>query len=149
MTYTELKDELYLVRERERVIRSKQKDLETLKDDYLARLPSGVTDYSRDRLQATPDPDKALINLIDDINRDTAKLVEVITELREANERYKTLIYETKTVGGEVLRLFFIEGYSMRQTSKRLNYAEKYTWKLWREAIENMTEVINHEKSLI
>ena len=146
MTYSELKDELYLVRERERVIRSKQKDLESLKDDYLTRLPNGVTDYSKDRLQSTPDPDRALVNLIDDINRDTQKLIEIITELREANEYYKTLILNMTTVGGEVLRLFFVEGYSMRQVAKRLNYAERSTWRLWREAIKDMTEVINNEK---
>lgn len=143
MTYSELKDELYLVRERERLIKSKCKDLASLKDDYLARLNNGVQDYSREILQTTRDPDKALINLIDDINRDTEKLIETIKSLRDANEKYKTLILETEDIGGEVLRLFFLEGHSMRQVSIRLNYAEKYTWKLWREAIEKLVEVIN------
>lgn len=147
MTYTELKDELYLVRERERIIDARLKSLATLKDDYLARLNNGVTDYSRDAIQKSRDPDAALVAVIDDLNRDTDKLIASIKALREANEYYKGLILSSKDIGGEVLRLFFLERLSMKQVSKTLSYAEKYTWKLWRQAIEELTEVINNENS--
>lgn len=143
MTYSELKDELYLVRERERIIDARLKSLATLKDDYLARLNNGVTDYSKEQLQKSRDPDAALVAVIDDINRDSEKLIETIKSLREANEYYRRIILATKDIGGEVLRLFFLERLSMRQVASTLNYAEKYTWKLWRQAIEDLTEVIN------
>lgn len=148
MTYTELKDELYQVRERERLIRSKLKSLSTMQDDYLARLNSGVTDYSRENLQMTRDPDKAIITVIDDINRDTERYTETIKDLREKNEPYKSLIVQMQGLGGEILRLFFIEGLSMKSICKRFNYSERSTWGHWRNAIKDLLEVINEDTTL-
>lgn len=148
MTYTELKDELYQVRERERLIRSKLKSLSTMQDDYLARLNNGVTDYSREMLQKTRDPDKAIITVIDDINRDTERYTETIKDLREKNEPYKSLIVQMQGLGGEILRLFFIEGLSMKSICKRFNYSERSTWGHWRNAIKDLLEVINEDTTL-
>ena len=148
MTYTELYDELKLVRVREKQITSKLKSLVTLKDEYLSRLNNGVTDYSRDILQKSRDPDKALIEVIDNINRDTETLIETINELRDKNLKYKRLIVSKKDIGGEVMRLYFIEAMAMQEVAARLSYSEKYAWKMCHKAINELLEVINDEENL-
>lgn len=147
MTYTELKDELYQVRDRERLIRSKLKSLSTMQDDYLARLNNGVTDYSRELLQKTRDPDNAIITVIDDINRDTERYTETIKALRDKNEPYKTLIIQMQGLGGEILRLFFIDGLAMKSICKRFNYSERSAWAYWRKTIYELLEVINEDQT--
>lgn len=147
MTYTELYDELKLVRVREKQIASKLKSLVTLKDEYLSRLNNGVTDYSRDILQKSRDPDKALIEVIDNINRDTETLIETINELRNKNLKYKRLIVSKKDIGGEVMRLYFIEAMAMQEVAARLSYSEKHAWKMCHKAINELLEVINDEEN--
>lgn len=145
MTYSELKDALYQVRNDELEKKGYLDALANIKDEYLTRINNGVTDYERERLQKTPDPDAAMIDKIYQADLKANAYMEKIRLIQERNEPYYKLIMALKGIGGVILSLFFLEGFSMRQVSKRLNYAEKYTWKLWREAIEDLTEVINEK----
>lgn len=146
MTYTDLKDDLYLVREKEKILRSKRKSLLSTRDEYLARLNSGVTDYAKDNLQKSRDPDASIINTLYEADKATAKLVEEIKQLQDETERYEALVIGTKGISGEILRLFFIEGHSTKHIGKRLGYSERSVWRLWRQGIKELLEVINNEQ---
>ena len=54
-----------------------------------------------DRVQASHDPDNAMVNTIDRINEDTGRLKEKLRRLEEANERYEELIYSADGIGGD------------------------------------------------
>ena len=105
MTYSEFKDGFYIIRENRIVIRSKLQRLEELNDKYFSKLNHGVTDYSKDRLQSTPDPDKAIIEAIDNITREKDKLIEEIRSLREENEHFEELLFSAKGISGEITQL--------------------------------------------
>ena len=47
------------------------------------------------------------------------------------------------TLGGEILRLYFIEGLSIKSIGKRIDYSEQYTWELWRKAMRDLYEKEN------
>lgn len=147
MTYSELKEILYDVREKEIDIKNYLIDLANARSLYLAELGGGVTDYAKDRLQKTPDPDAATVNAIYKADRKSEFCLERLKELQDQVERYEKLIINMDGVGGVILRLFYLEGISMRLVSKRLNYDEKYALKLRRKAIKRLLEVINSEKT--
>lgn len=135
-SFTEFKDDFAGVRDKTRIIRSKIKSLETLREDRLATVNSGAIDYSKERLQTSLDPDKALIYAIDEINSDAKKLIEQIERLREEIKPFEELIEKRKDVGGEILRCYYLEGLSMAATAKQLNYSEVRGWELWRKTLK-------------
>lgn len=145
MTYNELKNELYYLRENELVLSSKRLSLSTRKAEIMAELGGGVVDYSKDNVQTTPDPDARIIDAIFRADRAIATLLEEIKELEDKTAHYESLVIRAKGVKGEILRLFFIEGKPMRQISARLDYVEKYAWQLWRQGIENLLEEVNND----
>jgi DNA-directed RNA polymerase specialized sigma subunit len=140
MTLTEFKDELYLVRENRRSINSLIETIDNLTEELCDKLGGGVTDYSKDRLQKTPDPDGKMIQAIADSQKKRAECTEKLNRLREANEKYEAVIMAFDTLGGEILRLYFIEGMSIKAIGKRIDYSEQYTWELWRKAIKDLYE---------
>lgn len=137
-TIKEFQNDLADVREKTRIIRSKIKSLETLREDKLATVYSGAIDYSKDVVQTSPDPDKALIYAIDEINRDADKLINQIEKLREEIKPFEDLILNTSGVGGEILRCYYLEGLSMAATAEQLNYSEVRGWELWRKTIKSI-----------
>lgn len=145
MTYSELKDELFLLRDRENQIREFIISLANVRSDYLSRLNAGVTDYSKERLQKTPDPDASTVNMIYEADRKTDFYKERLQELQDKTEPYERLIIGLEGTTGTIMRLFYLEGLGMKAISKRLHYAEKYSWHLWRKGIEELLEVINND----
>lgn len=140
MTFTEFKDELYLVRENRRSINSLIESIDNLTAKLLDRLTGGVTDYSKDRLQKTPDPDAKIIETIATIEEERTEYLEKLNRLREANSKYEAIIMSFDTLGGEILRLYFIEGLSIKAIGQRIGYSEQYTWELWRKATKDLYE---------
>lgn len=145
MTYTELKNELYYLRQMELALNSKRLSLATRKDEIMAELDGGVVDYSKDNVQTTPDPDARINDAIFRADRAIATLLEEIKVLEDKTEKYEALVIKSKGIKGEILRLFFVEGKNMRQIAARLNYVEKYAWQLWRQGIEDLLEEVNNE----
>ena len=149
MTYSEFKDGFYIIRENRIVIRSKLQRLEELNDKYFSKLNHGVTDYSKDRLQSTPDPDKAIIEAIDNVMREKNKLIEEIRSLREENEHFEELLFSVRGISGEVTQLYFLDGKSMRTISKTLNYAERTCWRLMRMTFRDLYEQEEKHESFV
>lgn len=130
MTFSQFKLELNIVRDNRRAMRSILRELETLTDDRLSTVGSGAIDYSKERVQASHDPDNAMINTLDRIDEDKDRLKEKLRRLEEANERYEELIYSADGIGGEVVRLYVIEGLAMRVVAQHLHYSPAHCWKL-------------------
>lgn len=149
MTYSEFKDGFYIIRENRIVIRSKLQRLEELNDKYFSKLNHGVTDYSKDRLQSTPDPDRAIIEAIDNIMREKNKLIEEIRSLREENEHFEELLFSVRGISGEITQLYFLDGKSMRTISKTLNYAERTCWRLMRMTLRDLYEKEEKHESFV
>lgn len=142
---SEFKCDLLNIRDNRRVIRSKMKSLETLREDKLATINHGAIDYSREYVQSTPDPDKAIINIIAEIDQDIERLNRQINELKEENKPLEALIDSVGGVGGEILRLYYMEGLSMEDCAKQLNYSENNGWRLWRKTILSLYEEVNDD----
>lgn len=130
MTFSQFKLEFNIVRNNRRAMRSILRELETLPDDRLSTLGSGAIDYSKERVQASHDPDAPTINTIEKINEDTAKLLLKLNRLRDENKYFEDLIYSADGIGGEVVRLYVIEGLAMRVVAQHLHYSLAHCWKL-------------------
>lgn len=130
MTFSQFKLEFNIVRDNRRAMRSILRELETLADDRLSTVGSGAIDYSKERVQASHDPDNAIINTLARIDRDTDRLKDKLKRLEEANEQYEDLIYSADGIGGEVVRLYVIEGLAMRVVAQHLHYSPAHCWKL-------------------
>lgn len=141
MTIGEFKDELHRIRYNRNLIRSKLKSLATLREDKLTTNSSGAIDYSKDRIQSSSDPSNRVINLIYMIDEETDRLMEAIERLEEENREIEHLIYAVKGIPGEIVRIYFIEGLSMKAVSAQVNYSESHTWWLMRKAIREMYEL--------
>lgn len=137
-SFSEFKNDLSEVRNKSRIIKMKTKSLKTLREDKLATVYSGAIDYSKERLQTSPDPDKALIYVIDEIDRDAEKLIQQIEKLKEEIAPTVELIEKRMDIGGEILRLYFLEGLRMAEVAKRVSYSESRTWELWRKTIRDI-----------
>ena len=140
MTYSQFKIELDIVKDNRRAMRSIMKELATLSDDRLSSITSGAVDYSKDRLQATHDPDAPTINAIAKIDEDTAKLQEKLNRLRDGNKYFEDLIYSADGVGGEITRLYIIEGLPMRVIAGHIHYSEAHCWKLHGQTTRKLYE---------
>jgi len=140
VNYSDFKDEFYKVRENRRTIASLIESIADLQTNAFARLNSGVVDYSADRVQKTCDPDKAMVEAIDKVNRDKSELVNKLNRLREENEPFERIIFEADGTGGEILRLFFIEVLNMKAIAKRLHYDENYIYELRKKALKEAYE---------
>lgn len=138
MTKKEFKDELYIIRDNCRQMRCLLESIKALNDTAYECLNNGVVDYSKDRLQKTVDPDKAMIEAIDNLNRKRELLLNKYNNLQARNERTENLILSIEGINGEILRLYFMEGLTMKATAKRVNYSESYTWQLWSEEIDRL-----------
>ena len=140
MTFSQFKIEMDIVRDRRRAMRSILRDLSTLSDDRLSALSSGAVDYSKDRLQKTTDPDAAMINTLDQIDRDTARLKDKLQHLRDLNEYYESLIFAADGIGGEVGRLYVIEGLTMKIVAQHLHYSPSHCWMKWTKTMHEIHE---------
>lgn len=139
MTYSEFKDELYLIKENRRIMRSILKSLSEVEDNNFSRLNNGAVDYSKERLQTSRDNDKAIIEAISKIDKDRERLLEKLKELKETNEYFENLIFNLRGVGGEVMRLFFIEGVTMKEIAeKRLYYSPQYCWEILQKTMKDL-----------
>lgn len=138
MTYGEFKDELYVIRLNRQVMRSIMADLRTYAEDQLSTVFSGAIDYSKERVQKTPDPDAAIINVIAKIDSDMERLKEKLERLEEENDKLETLIFKGEGLGGEFIRLYYIEGYSMNKIAERFNYSRQWTYTLWDNELKRL-----------
>ena len=138
MTLYEFKQELFVIRENRRVMRSLRQSLATLEEDMLTSVFSGAIDYSKDQVQHQADPDSAIINAI--------MLTEKEKE-RLRNQLAEKLIYSMRGVGAEIVRLYFIEGKTMIDIAKRLGYHRDTCYEKWNNTIKDMLEVYEHGKA--
>ena len=83
MTLYEFKQELFVIRENRRVMRSLRQSLATLEEDMLTSVFSGAIDYSKDQVQHQSDPDSAIINAIMLTEKEKERLRRQLAELQE------------------------------------------------------------------
>ena len=140
MTYSQFKLELGSVRKNRKQIRSIMREIQSLPDDILSTTTPGAIDYSKDRVQASSDPDAKLINAIYKVDRDTLAKIKKIEDLLQKNEHLEQMIYEEDGVEAEILRLYTIEGMNMEKVGNHLNYSTSHCWKLWHIAAKRIYE---------
>lgn len=140
MTRSQFEAELYQIRENRRVMRSILRSLESLNDDTITSIFSGAIDYSKDKLQASNDPDGKMINILYKLDQDVEKLKHKLDKLKEENEYIEDLIYQSDGIGAEVMRLYFIEGMAMPRVALQLNYSTSNCWKAQRRKITEIYE---------
>lgn len=149
MTYKQFEDELYIIRDNWKTIRSAIKSLKNLEEDGLVAAYSGAIDYSKERLQSSTDPDAKMIAVIQKCEDEKTKIMERIANLREENRMIEELIYQEKNIGGETLRLYFIDNKPMREVAKYINYSQSQTWEIWKKAkhglYERYEEIYRHD----
>lgn len=140
MTFSQFKDEFYLIRENRIVIRLELKNLARRTEEKFSLLGAGAIDYSKDKLQSTKDPDKTIIDALATIKADKIRTAERIKELQDRNRHIENLIHSTEGVGGEILRLYFIEGLTMGQIAADTNYNKNYCFELMRKTLKTLWE---------
>ena len=140
MTYSQFRAELDVVRDNRRVIRNILRELATLPADRLSSITSGAVDYSKDRLQKTHDPDAPTINTIAQIDEDTARLQEKLQRLRDSNKYIEDLIYSADGIGGEITRLYIIEGLPMKEVASHIRLSLGHCWKLHHQTTKKLYE---------
>ena len=146
MTFAEFKDELYIIKMNRQVMRSVMEDLKTYAEDQLSTAFSGAIDYSKDRVQKTPDPDGALINVISKIDHDVERLKAKLEKLEAENEELEEVIFKGQGLGGEFIRLYYIEGLSMNSIAERFNYSRQWCYELWDKELRRFyKEELVHE----
>lgn len=138
MTFAEFKDELYIIKMNRQVMRSVMEDLKTYAEDQLSTAFSGAIDYSKDRVQKTPDPDGALINVISKIDHDVERLKAKLEKLEAENEALEEVIFKGQGLGGEFIRLYYIEGLSMNSIAERFNYSRQWCYELWDKELRRL-----------
>ena len=146
MTFAEFKDELYIIKMNRQVMRSVMEDLKTYAEDQLSTAFSSAIDYSKDRVQKTPDPDGALINVISKIDHDVERLKAKLEKLEAENEELEEVIFKGQGLGGEFIRLYYIEGLSMNSIAERFNYSRQWCYELWDKELRRLyKEELVHE----
>ena len=117
MTLYEFKQELYIVRDNRRVMRSLRTSLANLEEDILTSVFSGAIDYSKEKVQHQSDPDSAIINAIMLTEKEKERLRKQLQELQDENAELEQLIYRQRGLGAEIVRLYFIEGKTMKEVA--------------------------------
>lgn len=140
MTFYEIKSELEMARNTRRQIRSMRKELDTFRDDMLAKANSGAIDYTKERLQSTHDPDAKMIYTIEYINKEEEKRKAKIIELEESVQPYEQLVYSLHGLETEVLRLFYLEDWPMEKVAAHINYDVTYAYSLRNKALNKLVE---------
>lgn len=146
MTLSDFKNALYAVKENRRVISSLVKSIEGASEEHLSRISNGAIDYSKERVQKTPDPDKQIIEAIYNTDRDIERYQQKLRRLEEENEPFEDMILQASGIGAEVLRLYFLEGKGMKQISEQLDYSQQRCWELWKKTIKELYQKEGNEK---
>jgi ABC-type cobalt transport system substrate-binding protein len=138
MDYYSFRQQFYDVRENRRAIKAIMARLATLEDDILGSVYSGAVDYSKDRIQATHDPDAAIINASETLRRDYDRMMEKLGALQASDERIEELIFSIPGAVGEIFVSYFIYCKKMEDVANELNYTENHCWKLRREKFDEL-----------
>ena len=146
MTFAEFKDELYLLKINRQVMRSIIEDLKTYAADQLSTVFSGAIDYSKDKIQHQSDPDAAIINVLMKIDADVDRLKKKFDQLEQENEELEEVIFKGQGLGGEFIRLYYIEGLSMSAIADRFGYSRQWCYELWDKELKRLyREVLENE----
>lgn len=146
MTFAEFKDELYLIKINRQVMRSIIEDLKTYAADQLSTVFSGAIDYSKDKIQHQSDPDAAIINVLMKIDADVDRLKKKFDQLEQENEELEEVIFKGQGLGGEFIRLYYIEGLSMSAIADRFGYSRQWCYELWDKELKRLyREVLKNE----
>ena len=140
MTLYEFRCALRDVRDNRKQIRSILQSLKTIRDDELSTVFSGAIDYSADKVQHQADPDARIINAIARIDKDTERLLEKLDRLESNDQRFEKMIYEASGIGGEVVRLYVLEGLKWQDVALQVQYSESYCHDLWCSTTKQLWE---------
>lgn len=150
MSLYEFKGALVAVRINSRSILALTAALETLPDDILESVYSGAVDYSKERVQNSPDPDAAIINAISRVDSECYYTRERIIQLEAESEWAVRLIRRLEEEDGfeisaTMLRLYYLHAIGMTRISKMVNYSEETAWRKWREGIKRIYEIYQED----
>lgn len=138
MTYSQFKDELELVRDNRRQIRCLVESGIAIANERLVSI--GVTDYTKDRVQATKDPDKNMIDRIDRNRIEDETRKRQIEKLKEEIAWAESLILGTRGDGGAILYLYYIDGHTMEKVASITKFEITYCYELRRKTIRGLYE---------
>lgn len=140
MSLYEFEQCLRIIRDNQKVLMSLYLSLLSTRDEKLALVGNGVVDYSKDRVQTSSDPDAAINNAIYEADEKIKSIMEKIKSLEGEDPELKALLWSGEGLPSEIVRLYFIEGLTMREIAKRFNYDKSYCYKMWRRRINEMYE---------
>jgi len=135
MTFKELKDKFYDLRDHRAVRRSLIRSLAELEQNGLSSVSSGAVDYSAVHVQKTLDPDARLINAIAKMDQERQQILDKLGKLQADDEKLERLIYDEPGIEGEILRLFFLEGKPMEPISSAVGYSSRHCWRLTKSTL--------------
>lgn len=132
MTFSQFEQELYLIQANQKAIASIRISLDAIDEKYLSKLSSGAMDYSQDRLQSSKDPDASLVNTLWERDEERKDLLKKIEYLKGQCSEVRSLLWQANGIGGEILRLFFLECMEMDAIAERLKYDRSTCYKFRR-----------------
>lgn len=143
MNYSQMQEELKLIRENRARINLLVRQLNTIRDDGLSAAYSGAIDYAKDRVQSSGDPDGKLINTIEKINKQIEHMEKRLIELREENKKLESLLDRAPGLAGEITRAYYINCHGMRYISKAVNYSVRQCWRYVDSTIDWLIQEVN------
>lgn len=138
MTFSQFKDELELVRDNRRQIRCLIESGIAIANERLVSI--GVTDYSKDRVQSSKDPDNGMINRIERNRIEDETRKKQIDKLKSEIEWAERLILDCRGDGGAILYLYYIDGHTMEKVSAITKFELTYCYELRRKTLRNIYE---------
>lgn len=143
MNYSQMKEELKLIRENRARINLIVRQLNTIRDDGLSAAYSGAIDYAKDRVQSSGDPDGKLVNTIEKINKQVEWMEKRVIELREENKKLESLLERAPGLAGEITRAYYINCHGIRYISKAVNYSSRQCWRYVDNTIDWLVQEVN------
>lgn len=140
MNYSQMKEELKLIRENNTRINLLVRMIRTLHEDGLAAANEGAMDYAKERVQSSHDPDGKLISVISNRDKKIENMEKTIVELAEKTKRIEALLDRAPGLAGEIARAYYINCRSMKYISRATNYSISKCWRFVDSAIEWMIQ---------
>lgn len=137
MTYTEFKDECYLIRnnaiQREQIYTA----LQVMEKNKYHGLVN-VSDPTRDIVQRSKSPDDKLFETIDQYERKKAHYTRKIEQLPRENEVIKNALMDYPGIEGVIVADFFIYGHKMKTIERETNYSIRNCYALINKALKKI-----------
>lgn len=142
MNYSQMKEELKLIRENNNRINLLIRMIRTQYEDGLAAANEGAMDYAKERVQNSHDPDGKLISIIMSRDKKIANMEKTIIELTEKTRKTEAMLERAPGLAGEITRAYYINCRSMKYIARATNYSISKCWRFVDSTIDWMIQEV-------